>query len=103
MAKAPLQCSITGIQKYALDCSGNQTGGTGEAPKLMRKSGRKVLLLAFSSWDWRSSNTVLEVGSSNALDFRRGKEKIQNYRVTHTSPTTKTFCCPLIEVMRTVI
>lgn len=27
-----------------------------------------------------------------------GKEKVQNFGVTHTSPTTKTVSCPLISI-----
>lgn len=40
-----------------------------------RRGGIKVLLPVFRTWDWSSSNTSLEVDSSNAFDFRRGKRK----------------------------
>lgn len=43
-----IQCTITGIEKY-VDWLGNQIGGTEEPPppQLTRRSGIKVLLLAF--------------------------------------------------------
>lgn len=97
MSKASLQYNNTGIQKYVMDWLGSQIGGTEEPPpQLTRRSGIRVLMRWHSVYgDWKSSN-IFGSWKHQFIEFQ-SKERVQNYGVVHTSPTTKTFSSPLNE------
>lgn len=74
----------------------NQIGSTEEASQTDKEELEQKFCCCLVLWDWVAQMSLWKMMAAIHWILGEEKEKAQNYGITHTSPTTKTFSSPLI-------